>query len=58
MSRTKTRPTRPARRPHADAPLVTDAEWALLLMQLEDRIVDDAASARVRHPVRARSRAW
>lgn len=42
----------------ATGPLVTDDEWALLMMHLEERLADEAASARVRHPARVQSRVW
>jgi len=45
-------------RPETGRALVTDDEWALLMMHLEERLADEAASARVRHPARAQSRAW
>lgn len=45
-------------RPETGMPVVTDHEWALLMMHLEERIADEAASARMRHPARIQSRAW
>lgn len=44
--------------PETGMPLVTDDEWALLMMHLKERLADEAASARVRHPARVQSRVW